>query len=66
MDALGLNALSNIIYRMDELPERIEFLHRITVRGDVDLQGFNELIKKCNIESVEQDAKRKSGGRRSW
>lgn len=63
MDGLKLRHLENILYRENELSERIALLHKWTSIGNVDLFGFEELIKQCTVESVELDAKRKSGGR---
>lgn len=61
MDGLKLRHLENILYRENELINRIHLLHEWTVRGEVDLIGFEELIKQCNEESVLRDAKRKYG-----
>ena len=61
MDGLLLRHLENILYRKDELTERIALLHMWTVRGDIDLFGFEHLIKQCNKEDVERGIKRRSG-----
>jgi len=61
MDALLLRHLENILYRKDELSERIALLHMWTVRGEVDLGGFEHLITQCNKEDVERDIERRRG-----
>ena len=61
MDGLLLRHLENILYRKDELSERISLLHMWTVNGEIDLIGFDKLLNQCNKEDVERDIKRRSG-----
>jgi hypothetical protein len=61
MDVFGLQHLTNILYREDELKERTRLVFRWVKEKDLTQDEFDALIEYCNDESVKRDKKRRYG-----
>lgn len=60
MGALSLRHKENILYREDELKDRIELLHRWTSSNDLSLDEFTTLLKSCTEKQLALDKKRRN------
>lgn len=63
MDVLALKHKENILYREDELKNRIELLHRWTSKGEVSLEEFEVLLECCTEKQLAADRSRRDGFR---
>lgn len=59
MDVFGLRHLVNILYREDELSERIGLFHMWSTEKELTLNEFTVLLKMCTEEEVQSDKKRR-------
>ena len=61
MDIHGLTHLTNILYREDDLDERIRLFHKWSNEKELTLKEFSELLKYCTQKQLELDQERRSG-----
>lgn len=59
MDIHGLTHLVNILYREDELSERISLFHKWSTEKELTIVEFSELLKMCNEQQVKLDKERR-------
>ncbi len=59
MDVFGLNHLVNILYREDELSERISLFHKWSNEKVLTIDEFSKLLKMCTEEQVKLDKERR-------
>lgn len=61
MDVFGLQHLTNILYREDDLKERTRLAFRWIKEKEFTQDEFDEIIACCNEESVKNDKLRRYG-----
>jgi hypothetical protein len=66
MDIHGLKHMENILYREDDLKERIKLVHRWTMERELSLDHFTVLMKSCTVEQVERDKARRYSNEKSF
>ena len=59
MGVLSLRHKENILYREDELSDRIKLLYRWVSEDNLSLDEFEVLLKSCNEKQVELDKQRR-------
>jgi hypothetical protein len=65
MDIHGLTHLTNILYREDELRERIRRVYKWMKEKELTQDEFNILVGYCNKKSVENSKLRRYGNNKS-
>jgi hypothetical protein len=58
MDILGLTHLENILYRKDNLDDRIATLYRWMKEDKLNFPEFKKLLASCNEAQLKIDLKR--------
>lgn len=61
MDVHGLTHLINILYREDDLNERIKLFYRWSVEKPLSLHEFSELQNMCTVSQVKQNKQMRYG-----
>lgn len=61
MNALGLNHLTNILYREDKLTERTRLVFKWVNEKELTQEEFDVLISYCNNESIVRNKQRRYG-----